>query len=304
MQLISRRAIMIKGFVITPPVLGRISIGCVVEKNGQRLPEKDDQFTLTTQVQRKDGWITHPLDKELRESTNQEKLRTIPIRLPFNQPELNFRAEYNFFSRKTGRPVCIGDGEQCKRRTDNGIEQLPCPGPELCEFGKGGLCKPYGRLNVTINEQDTLGTFIFRTTGFNSLRTLSARLHYYQAVSSNLLSCLPLALKLRGKSSAQSFKQTIYYVDIVIDESLTIEQAISQAKVEHENRVNSGFNQEALDSAAARCFANGAFEYDEDEGTNIVEEFYSDSTTNSSSGIQKTNNDDIKAKIKANDKNP
>ena len=34
---------MIKGLAITPPVLGRISIGKVVEKNGKRIPEKDDQ---------------------------------------------------------------------------------------------------------------------------------------------------------------------------------------------------------------------------------------------------------------------
>ena len=33
---------MIKGLSITPPVLGRISIGRVVERNGKRLPEKDD----------------------------------------------------------------------------------------------------------------------------------------------------------------------------------------------------------------------------------------------------------------------
>lgn len=48
---------MIKGLAITPPVLGRISIGRVVEKHGKRLPEKDDQFTITTQVQNKDGRI-------------------------------------------------------------------------------------------------------------------------------------------------------------------------------------------------------------------------------------------------------
>ncbi|VVQ26418.1 hypothetical protein PS928_06580 [Pseudomonas fluorescens] len=41
---------MLKGLAITPPVLGRISIGKVVEKNGKRLPEKDDQFTITSQV--------------------------------------------------------------------------------------------------------------------------------------------------------------------------------------------------------------------------------------------------------------
>ncbi|MGP9692960.1 hydrolase or metal-binding protein, partial [Psychrobacter sp. AOP30-A2-5] len=57
---------MIKGLTITPPVLGRISIGKVVHKDGKRLPAKDDQFTITSQVQNKDGWINHPLDEKLR----------------------------------------------------------------------------------------------------------------------------------------------------------------------------------------------------------------------------------------------
>lgn len=38
---------MLKGLALTPPVIGRISIGRVVEKNGKRLPEKDDEFTIT-----------------------------------------------------------------------------------------------------------------------------------------------------------------------------------------------------------------------------------------------------------------
>lgn len=42
---------MIKGLALTPPVVGRIAIGKVVEKGGKRLPEKDDEFTLTSQVQ-------------------------------------------------------------------------------------------------------------------------------------------------------------------------------------------------------------------------------------------------------------
>ena len=52
---------MIKGLMISPPVIGRISIGKVVEKNGKRLPEKDDSFTITTQSQNKDGWLLHRL---------------------------------------------------------------------------------------------------------------------------------------------------------------------------------------------------------------------------------------------------
>ena len=70
---------MIKGLAITPPVIGRISIGRVVEKNGKRLPEKDDQFTITTQIQTKEGWLPHPLDEALRQEVQGKKLRSIPV---------------------------------------------------------------------------------------------------------------------------------------------------------------------------------------------------------------------------------
>lgn len=72
---------MLKGLAITPPILGRISIGRVVEKNDRRLPEKDDQFTITTQIQGKEGWVIHPLDEVFRKETVNGKLRTIPVRL-------------------------------------------------------------------------------------------------------------------------------------------------------------------------------------------------------------------------------
>ena len=197
---------MIKGLAITPPVLGRISIGKVVEKNGKRLPEKDDQFTLTTQVQNRDGWLLHPLDEQLRQeqTTSNGKLRTIPVRMLFNSPELNLRAEYSLFDRQTGRPLCVGNGETCRRYTPQGIQHLPCPSPEACDLARTGQCKPYGRLHVIVNDEEDIGTFIFRTTGFNSIRTLAARLSYYQAISGDLLACLPLQLKLRGKSTTQS----------------------------------------------------------------------------------------------------
>ena len=110
---------MIKGLTITPPVLGRISIGRVIVKDGKRLPAKDDQFTITSQIQNKDGWVNHPLDAKLREN-NDGKLRQIPVRMLFNDPELNLRAEYTLFDRQTGRPLCVGNGEHCQRRTSQG----------------------------------------------------------------------------------------------------------------------------------------------------------------------------------------
>ena len=265
---------MIKGLAITPPVLGRISIGRVVEKNGIRLPKKDDQFTITSQIQEKDGWVLHPMDEELRKDAPNSKLRTIPVRMLFNDADLNLRAEYTMFDRKSGRPMCVGNGDTCKRLTQSGVQSLLCPGPTLCEFGKGGLCKPYGRLNVKVGDDDDLGTFIFRTTGYNSIRTLAARLSYYQAVSGGLLAYMPLELKLRGKSTAQSHRTPIYYVDLVIKDGMSLQEAVADARERAKQVKEEGVDQAALDAAAAKGLGNALFEYDEDEVTQVVEEFY------------------------------
>ncbi|UYM59803.1 hydrolase or metal-binding protein [Pseudomonas aeruginosa] len=269
---------MLKGLAITPPVLGRISIGKIIEKNGKRLPEKDDQFTITSQVQLRDGWLAHPLDEELRKAQGG-KIRSIPIRLLFNAPELNFRAEYCLFDRQSGRPLCVGNGETCKRRGQDGIASLPCPSPDACPLAKGGACKPYGRLNVVIGDEDPLGSFVFRTTGFNSIRTLAARLHYFQAISGNRLACLPLELRLRGKSTRQSHGTPIFYVDITVRSGLSMEEALLQARELDEARQASGFDQVALDATARLGFANGAFEDSQEEGTAIVDEFFPESAT-------------------------
>ncbi|HCV3127210.1 recombination directionality factor [Acinetobacter baumannii] len=265
---------MIKGLAITPPILGRISIGKVIEKNGKRLPEKDDQFTITSQIQGKDGWVKHPLDETLRTKSSNNKLRSIPVRMIFNDPELNLRAEYTLFDRQTGRPICIGNGETCQRSGQQGIEQHSCPSPSLCPLAQGGLCKPYGRLYVNLDDADEFGTFIFRTTGFNSIRTLAARLAYYHAASGKLLSCLPLQLTLRGKSTTQSYRTPIYYVDLTLRDGMSLQDAITTAKQIDEQSRQAGFYQEALDEVARQGYANAKFEVESEEGLDIVEEFY------------------------------
>ena len=272
---------MIKGLAITPPILGRISIGKVVEKNGKRLPEKDDQFTITSQIQGKEGWVKHPLDEQLRAKAQNQKLRTIPVRMIFNDPELNLRAEYSLFDRQTGRPVCVGNGETCQRLTNQGVEQHPCPSPDLCPLAQGGNCKPYGRLHVNLDESDELGTFIFRTTSFNSIRTLAARLSYYHAASNGLLSCLPLQLTLRGKSTTQSYRTPVYYVDLTLRDGVNLQQAIQMAKDIDQQSKASGFNQHALDQMARQGYGNARFEVNSEEGLDLVEEFYADEVVES-----------------------
>ena len=274
---------MLKGLAITPPVLGRISIGKVIEKNGKRLPEKDDQFTITTQVQSKDGWLPHPCDEGLRKEQGG-KIRSIPIRLLFNDPDLNFRAEYSLFDRNTGRPLCVGNGETCKRQSEEGIKSLPCPSPDGCPLAQGNACKPYGRLNVAIGDDDPLGSFIFRTTGFNSIRTLSARLQYFAAVSGNRLACLPLELRLRGKSTRQSHGAPIYFVDLTTRAGMTLADALTEARQTDAERQAAGFDQTALDLAARQGLANGAFEDSDEEAESVVAEFFPEGEAGPESG--------------------
>lgn len=264
---------MIKGLAITPPVIGRIAIGKVVEKNGKRLPEKDDAFTITTQVQQKGEWILHPLHNTLLAQQEGGKLRSIPVNLLFNDPDLNLRAEYSLFDRKTGRPLCVGNGEVARRSTQEGYKTITCPGPQNCALGAELGCKPYGRLNVQIEgQEDDLGSFMFRTTGYNSIRTLAARLQYLNAVSGGRARYLPLSLKLRAKSTTQSHRAPVYYVDITLRDGINSQQALMQAKERADQSVES---MEALETAAKLGLSNGAFEDTEEEGIDVVEEFFS-----------------------------
>ena len=273
---------MLKGLALTPPAIGRIAIGKVVEKNGKRLPEKDDEFTITSQVQLKDGWVLHPVDEVLRKDSSA-KLRSIPVRLLFGDPDLSLRAKYTLFERTTGRPLCVGDGESCRRVTSSGMKSLPCPAPHACSLAVAGACKPYGRLHVRIDAGDGTGnevggdgrgSFGFGTPGLNSIRTLLARLHYFNAISGGLLETFPLELRLRGKSTAMSHRAPIYYVDLTTRTGSTLVQTIAQAKELHEARLVAGMDQAALDEAARLGLARGDFEETEEEGAAVVDEFY------------------------------
>ncbi|GAB2458591.1 hypothetical protein GCM10027082_06480 [Comamonas humi] len=336
---------MIQGLMMTPPVVGRIAIGKVIERNGKRLPEKDDEFTITTQVQSRQGWVLHPMDtalraelagsaghpsmltgapagelaeappdgspakpslqsklakraKEQRASSDlaavetatatapgeasrlpsNPKLRSIPVRLLFNDPNLNLRARYTLFDRATARPICVGDGESCKRVRQGVVESHPCPGPDHCALGMEGNCKLFGRFHVRIdhpdNHSDACSTFVLRTTGVNTVRTLMARMQYLQALSGGLLAYLPLELRLRGKSTAQSHRTPIYYVDLCVRQDLSLESAVLQAREAAEQARSSGLDQAALDAAAREGYAQGLFEETGEEAVEVLQEFY------------------------------
>ena len=107
-----------------------------------------------------------------------------------------------------------------------------------------------------------------------SIRTLAARLRYYHAASNGLLSCLPLQLTLRGKSTTQSYRTPVYYVDLTLREGIHLQEAIQMAKEIDQKSKLAGFNQNALDHMALQGYGHSQFEVDSEDGMNVVEEFY------------------------------
>ena len=266
---------MIKGLVITPPVIGRITIGKLVCKNDKWLPEKDDSFTLTTQVKARGDWLLHPLHQQYSEAATNNKIRAIPVRVLFNDTDLNLRAEYSAFDRHTGRPLCVGNGETAKRVGSEGIEELTCHSPERCPFAQQHGCKLYGRLNVQVDGQnDELGSFIFRTTGYNSVRTLAARLQYFHAVSGGLTRYLPLMLRLRAKSTTQSYQTPVYYVDLTLRDGDKLAGVVAYARELAAIDDEAGIVTDQLEQTAKRLLQNGQFEDSEEEIPLVLEEFY------------------------------
>jgi hypothetical protein len=266
---------MIKGLAITPPVIGRISIGRLVKKNDKWIPEKDDSFTLTTQVQNRDGWMLHPLHLQYADNSSNGKIRMIPVRVLFNDSALNLRAEFSAFDRATGRPLCVGDGEGAKRVSGEGVEDVPCPTPERCQYARDKGCKLYGRLNVQVEGQnDELGSFMFRTTGYNSVRTLAARLRYFEAVSGGNTRHLPLLLRLRAKSTTQSYRAPVFYVDPTLREEDNLAEAVCFARSEAIRYQQAGVETALLEATARQLLLNGQFEDSEEEIPLVLEEFY------------------------------
>lgn len=279
----TNQSVSIKGLMLTPPTLGRIAIGHMeTNDKNQRVPKRDNHFTITAQAKRAGEWIPHPIQDELlqeqaKKDSAKKKLESIPVRLMFNDPALNMRAEFTAFS-KDGRPLCVGDGADARRvnRSEGVMEDVKC-NPGSCEFGSNNNCKAYGRLNVQIEGQDDeLGTFIFRTTGFNSIRTLATRQEYLKGVSNGKLAGMPLSLILRGKSTSMSHGTPIFYVDLVVREGMKLAEAVKQSNEFHKEWDEAGLSRDAFEEAARQGMLNGLFEDTPEETPYILEEFFNE----------------------------
>lgn len=255
---------MIKNLAITTPVLGSIRMGGIIEQGGKRLPVRHSHFSITAQYKDRDGnWAPHPMQKAVAErmGVDDDKITEIPIRLMYNNPELNMRARYEAFDRN-GRIVCAGNGETAMRADGSKVAKVDCPGADHCAFGDKARCDLFARLNVQIEGQDDpFSSFILRTESVNSVRTLWAKMTNMHAAFGNRLTGIPFVLKMRQKASSGSHWSRFFFADLILNK-ISIQEAMMMAIDNEETMQKLGINVANLEQQAMMNLQNGAFEED------------------------------------------
>lgn len=269
---------MIKNISITTPTIGRIAIGEMrTTEDGRRQPVRLNHFMITTQFKKQGEWVTHPIQQHVEAATGAQdgKLKTIPVKLMFNTPELNVTSRLEAYNQH-GQLVCAGNGEKARRVVDNAIETVDCVGCDSCKFGIENRCDKFVRLNVLINVEaadypmDGMSGFIVRSRGHNTYKALTGKIERLAKLFKGKLIGIPMVLRLIGKSSKTSKNAPFYYV--ALDLAQDIIKSAEYAKAARNALAEADIDQQAYEEIALEQLSRGVF-FDSEEEALELEEF-------------------------------
>ena len=212
------------------PERGHIKIGKKGEKRESKSggawqpPQKLDHFIITTMVRAVDGNFEPDtaLMNQIAAATegDPKRLIRIPVLLLYNDITLNFATRYAAYE-KPGRAFCSGNGEAAKElQKDGSYAERKCPCDRVTQgFNPSAgnpKCKPNGILTVEIVGAKSIGgVWKFRTTSWNTIKSVLGQLAYYQALTGGELSGLPLVMTVGPKQvTVEEKQQTIYMVGL------------------------------------------------------------------------------------------
>lgn len=261
------------GLTYTYPIAGVIRAGTTVQRRkGERtilLPNKLDEFILTLKHKDDAGeWVRHPLDAALREkfgvpdANGVKKLRRLPVTLAFDRTELSLTEQYAAFSNE-GRPVCVGNGVDAKRRvmTEDGplVDVCRCPGADNCDFGIQNRCDTFLRLLVRIEGQSEMdGLFILRTGSINGVTDTRSFVEHLRHLLGGRIADVPLWLDLEPKQSALS-RQSVFWHATFRGRFASIVQAAKTLNDQRAEEVAVGIDRAAAERVLLDLRGNGAF---------------------------------------------
>ena len=235
-----RNAMMIKNLCPGLMEVGKIKIGKkgTVRKSQTgtdwQPPQKLDHFLITTMQRGEDGNYLQDDNLTKRFAPSGDPLRSIPVRLIYDDIALNFATRYICYYGKT--VYCSGDGETALRlqsdkktyatRTctcgrqdpkyngDNGPN-----GPDnVGGSNSKGKCKINGILSVIIDGADRVGgVWKFRTTSYNSVVGILSSLALIQRITGGRLAGIPMMMTVSPKTvqdPLEGKQQTIHIVGL------------------------------------------------------------------------------------------
>jgi hypothetical protein len=198
----------IKGLMPQLAERGKVKIGekgeMKTSQGGKQFaqPRKLDHFIITTMQRDAAGRLLPDTALMARLQPEGGKLTEIPVRLLYDNIDLNFQTRYACY--RGNRCWCSGDGETAQRFTgENGkYQEVPCPCERQDPFYQGqDRCKILGTLQVLIEGTNRIGgVWKFRTTSWNTVNAILSSLALIKTITGGPLAGIPLHLVLSPKT--------------------------------------------------------------------------------------------------------
>ena len=253
--------------------VGKIKIGGKSEKKtstGFLLPEKYDHFEIGTLLKDAEGRLV--MDDEMNKVIG-EGCKALDIYLCYDDPTMNMPTFYSWFVKS--KLVCMGNGEKAMRTLEDGSKGERECNPKLCTAYKEKKCKPYGRLSVILASANRIGgTYIFRTTSWNSIRNILSSMAFIRTITGGVLAGIKLRMTLLPMTvvpNSVGHNVKIYVVNIEFAGGM---DALKDAAVnEVQRRVQLGTNMKQIEAVDTDFIRSHVVEEAEEEAKDIAGEF-------------------------------
>ena len=199
---------MIKNLIPRLAERGRIKIGekgeMKTSSQGKQFaqPKKLDHMLITTMQRDAAGRLIPDTLLMARLKPEDGKITEIPIRLLYDDIDLNFLTRYACY--KGSRCWCSGDGETAQRLTGaNGkYQKTPCPCERQDPLYQGqDKCKTLGTLQVLIEGVNRIGgVWKLRTTSWNTVNAILSSLTLIKTITGGPLAGIPLWMVMSPKT--------------------------------------------------------------------------------------------------------
>jgi hypothetical protein len=181
-------------------------------------PKKLDHFLIATMERNQAGRLIEDESLMRRLAPDGGKIKEIPVRLLYDDPELNFPTRLACYV--GNRCVCQGDGEVAQQLTQDGrYAEVECPcARNHPDYQGRDRCKINGTLSVLIDGTERVGgVWKFRTTSWNTANAILSSMALIRFITGGVLAQIPLKMVLSPKTVTApgiGQNQVVYLVNL------------------------------------------------------------------------------------------